>query len=67
MKVTLDLEHLQTDLGSNGLILRISGNDGKHRGNLRIGKATVEWCPGKTRIGNGHKLKLEEFLAKLDS
>jgi hypothetical protein len=34
---------------TSGLTLNVSESGGGHRGDLRIGKATVEWMPGKTR------------------
>jgi hypothetical protein len=46
--------------------LPIAGNDGKHVGNLRIGQATVEWRKGRTRPGNGTKIKLAELVEYLD-
>ena len=49
MKVTLT--DVQAELGNNGVVLYIADNDGKHRGKLRIGQATIEWCRGRTRIG----------------
>lgn len=49
-------------LGNNGIQLHIADNSGKHVGRLRIGQATVEWCPGKVSIGNGRKMKLKRFI-----
>jgi hypothetical protein len=34
---------------------------------LRIGQATVEWRKGRTRHGNGSKIKLADLVAYLDS
>ncbi len=51
------------------LKLKITGNDDKHVGDLRVGRATVEWMKGRTREGNGKKIhisKLVEFLDSLD-
>lgn len=52
------------ELGNNGIVLYIADNDGKHVGKLRIGQATVEWCKGKTQIGNGRKIRMHEFIDK---
>jgi hypothetical protein len=65
MKVTLT--DVEAQLGNTGVVLYISDNAGKHQGKLRIGQATVEWCKGKTRMGNGKKIKMADFLAHLDS
>ena len=53
---------LDARLGNNGIVLYIADNNGKHLGKLRIGQATVEWCRGRTRIGNGRKTRLEAFI-----
>ncbi len=50
-------------LGNNGITSEVYDNAGDLAGNLRIGKATVESCVGKTRAGNGHRFKLQDFLA----
>ncbi len=60
MQVTL--KDVEAQLGYNGVILNIADNSGTHVGKLRIGQATVEWCRGRTRIGNGKKLPLHEFI-----
>ncbi len=49
-------------LGNNGILLHIADNDGRHVGRLRIGQATIEWCPGKVRLGNGRRMKLNRFV-----
>ncbi len=67
MQVKLDLEDVTIELGNNGILLKIADNDGKHVGNLRIGQATVEWRQGRTRPGNGKKLKLTELVDYLNS
>jgi len=67
VQVKLDLEDVTIELGNNGILLKIADNDGKHVGNLRIGQATVEWRQGRTRPGNGKKLKLTELVDYLNS
>jgi hypothetical protein len=67
MQVKLDMEDVVISLGNNGIVLKIADNDGKHVGNLRIGQATVEWRHGRTRPGNGKKLKLTDLIDYLDS
>lgn len=60
------VENIEAKLGNNGIVLRIADNSGKHVGKLRVGQATVEWCPGKVSIGNGTKIKMADFIAMLD-
>lgn len=67
MQVKLDMDDVTIELGNNGVLLKIADNEGKHVGNLRIGQATVEWRQGRTRPGNGKKLKLTELVAYLNS
>lgn len=55
---------IEADLGYNGIILYVADNGGKHVGKLRIGQATVEWCKGKTSIGNGKKVTMQNFVDK---
>lgn len=54
------------ELGNDGITLDVYGNNDQFEGKLRIGKATVEWCKGRTQIGNGKQFKLQglvDFLA----
>ncbi len=53
----------EVELRNNGITLHIADNSGKHIGKLRIGQATVEWCPGRTRIGNGKKISMDQFIS----
>lgn len=66
MQVKADLSDSAIILGNNGVTLAIADSAGKHQGNLRIGKATVEWRRGKTQAGNGKKIRLEKLLQLLD-
>lgn len=65
MQVKVDLEDVTITLGNNGVLLKISDNEGKHVGNLRIGQATVEWRQGRIRAGNGKKMRLERLIELL--
>jgi hypothetical protein len=64
MQVTV--KGIEAKLGNNGVLHCIADNDGKHIGKLRFGQATVEWCPGRTRVGNGTKIPMEDFIKLLD-
>jgi len=67
MQVKLDMDDVTIELGNNGILLKIADNEGKHVGNLRIGQATIEWRQGRTRPGNGKKLKLTDLVDYLNS
>jgi hypothetical protein len=67
MQVKLDMEDVTITLGNNGITLTIADNDGNHVGHLRLGQATVEWRRGRTRPGNGKKVKLQDLVEYLDT
>ncbi|WP_170265772.1 hypothetical protein [Thiohalocapsa marina] len=43
------------DLRNNGVELDVYDNQGIRLGELRIGKATIEWLKGRTRKVNGNQ------------
>jgi hypothetical protein len=53
MKVSIKDLTLAMPLGTKGIELDVYDSKGSHLGDLRIGKATIEWCKGRTRTGNG--------------
>jgi len=55
------------ELGNNGIELDVYDNAGNHLGDLRIGKATIEWCKGRTRRGNGNQVSWEQLTRWLQS
>lgn len=63
MKVTV--KDVEAILGNNGILLEVS--DATYVGKLRIGRGTIEWCKGKTRIGNGTKIKWGTLIEFLES
>ena len=65
MRVTMDASDVRMSLGNNGIVLYIADNAKRHVGKLRIGQAQVEWCKGRTRIGNGKKMTLSKFLGEV--
>jgi hypothetical protein len=67
VQVQLKLDDVTITLGNKGILLKITGNDGKHVGDLRIGKATVEWMQGRTREGNGTKVRLEDLIKQVEA
>jgi hypothetical protein len=67
--MNVSIKDLQVDmpLGNNGIELDVYDAKKKHLGDLRIGKATLEWCKGKTNVGNGIKVKWEDLIAWFES
>jgi len=63
MQVSIKDLAVTMNLGNNGIELDVYDNAGKHLGDLRIGKATIEWCKGKTQKGNGSQKKWPELIA----
>jgi hypothetical protein len=62
MKVSVKDLAVSMDLGNNGIELDVYDNDNNHLGDLRIGKATIEWCKGKTHHGNGVQVKWQKLI-----
>ena len=62
MQVRVKDLQVSMDLGNNGLELEIKDNKGNHLGDLRIGRAKVEWCKGRVRAGNGIQIRLEDLV-----
>jgi hypothetical protein len=60
------LTDVEAELGNKGVVLYIADNQGHHQGKLRIGQATVEWCQGRTRMGNGRKIRMADFIEALN-
>ncbi|MCX6601870.1 MAG: hypothetical protein NT025_09985 [bacterium] len=65
MKVILKDIDVDIELGNNGILLQVYDNNDDYLGKLRIGRATAEWCKGRTPIGNGKKIPLAELIAYL--
>ncbi len=49
------------------MVLKVADNDGRHVGTRRIGQATAEWCPGRTRMGNGVKIPMTKLVEALSA
>lgn len=63
MQVSIKDLSVSMELGNNGIELDVYDNQGNHLGDLRIGKATIEWCQGRTRSGNGVRKRWPELIA----
>lgn len=62
MKVSVKDLQVSMELGNNGIELDVYDNQGNHRGDLRIGKGTIEWCKGKKHKGNGVKVTWDQLI-----
>lgn len=62
MKVSVKDLAVSMDLGNKGIQLDVYDNQDKFLGDLRIGKATIEWCKGKTRSGNGTEVSWKDLI-----
>jgi hypothetical protein len=67
VKVSVKDLAVSMELGNNGIELDVYDKDGNHLGDLRIGRATVEWCKGRTRTGNGVKMSWPELIKWFES
>lgn len=65
MRVSMDAKDVTMTLGNNGIVLYVADNNNKHIRKLRIGKTQVEWCAGRTRIGNGKTMPLHRFISNV--
>jgi hypothetical protein len=64
VQVQLDAKTVSLQLGNQGVDVKISDNQGRQVGTLRIGHATVEWRKGKIRPSTGRKLELSKFISE---
>jgi len=67
MKVSVKDFQVSMELGNNGIELDVYDNQGAHKGDLRIGKATIEWCQGRVHRGNGKKKSWDQLIAFFNS
>ena len=64
MQVQLDAKTVSLQLGNQGVDVKITDNQGRQVGTLRIGHATVEWRKGKIGPSTGRKLELSKFISE---
>lgn len=62
MKVSVKDLAVSMDLGNNGIELDVYDNQDNHLGDLRVGKAKIEWCRGKVRKGNGKQVSWNQLI-----
>jgi hypothetical protein len=63
MKVTIKNLAVNMELGNRGVEFGVYDPRGKHLGDLRISKANIEWCKGRTRNGNGIRKSWVEVIS----
>jgi hypothetical protein len=66
MKINAKLDDCTITLGNKGITLRIADNSGKHLGDLRIGRATVEWRPTRLGKASAVQLKVEKLIELIE-
>ena len=62
MKISIKDFAVTMELGNNGVVFDVYDNQDNFMGDLRIGKATIEWCRGRRRKGNGKKVRWDELI-----
>lgn len=62
MRVSIKDFAISMELGNKGLELDVYDTRGSHLGDLCIGRATIEWCKGRTRRGNGIKKSWQDLI-----
>ncbi len=63
MDVAIKSFDVAMDVKNKGIELEIrEPNDGVKLGNLVVTKTHLIWCPGKTQLANGKKIKWTEFV-----
>lgn len=67
MKVSIKDFQVNMEICNNGIEMDVYDSQDKHLGDLRIGKATLEWCPGRTRKGHGKQKSWKELIAFFNS
>jgi hypothetical protein len=64
VQVQLDAKTVSLQVGNQGVDVRITDNQGRQVGTLRIGHATVEWRKGKIGPSTSRKLELSKFISE---
>ena len=63
MQVNIDSLDVQMPLGNNGVTFAVFNNDDEFLGKLRVERGVIEWCKGKTKIGNGASVTWGQLIA----
>ena len=54
-------------LGTNGVEFEVRDTNGNHLGDFCVGKATIEWCKGRTHRGGGKQVNWDELITWFES
>jgi hypothetical protein len=67
MKVSIKKFAVAMDIKNSGIELDVYTNDGVHRGDLVINKASLIWCAGRTTPQNGKRISWDDFTRYMES
>jgi hypothetical protein len=67
MKISIKKPPVSKELGNNGFDLDVYDTKGDRLGDLRIARAKLVWCHGKTSLKNGKSKTWEELIAWFES
>jgi len=63
MKVWIKNLNVEMEVKNSGVEFEVrSADDEKHLGDLVLTRASVIWCPGRTKRENGKKLSWDKFI-----
>jgi hypothetical protein len=62
--MNVSIKDFQVDMSikNNGIELEVRSPQGRHLGDLCIGRGTIEWCSGRTRRGRGKRISWENLI-----
>ena len=65
----INIKQFNVDMAvkTNGIEFEVHDPAGKHRGDLILTKARLEWCEGKVQSGNGVKVSWDDFIKWMNS
>ena len=68
MKVKIKEFNVEMEIANNGSEFEVRSPDGsKPKGDLVLTKTGLEWCKGRTRVGNGIKVTWQEFINRMNT
>lgn len=66
MQVSIKSFNVEMSVKNKGIEFEIYDNGGDFLGDIIITKTGLEWCQGKTRVGNGVKVTWKKFIAMMN-
>jgi hypothetical protein len=55
------------ELKNNGMTFDLYETDGSYKGKIKLNRAGMVWCSGKTRLENGDKVSWYDLIEHLES